>query len=114
MRSDCAGILGLSILWLGKIDPKHDLSDHPTCQLELAEKFVDAVFIMAAPDCSTKTRAREIPRTFSAGRKAPFRLGSNAFPMGLPSLSARDKQRVEIDNRASDFTLSQIKKVADR
>ena len=60
----------LTVDWL--IDPSHDLSNDGR-QRSLAEQLQQADFICtcAAMDCSTKSRAREIPRHFDDGRPAP-------------------------------------------
>lgn len=89
------------------LDPSHDLSD-PTRQRVMHEQLTDVDFIAAAFDCSTKSRAREIPRKFEDGRPAPQPLRSESFPDGLPNLSARDQLRVEKDNAASSFILHEI------
>ena len=52
----------LPVDWL--LDPDHDLSI-PACQARVHEQLQDASFIAAALDCSTKSRAREIPRVFT-------------------------------------------------
>ena len=97
--------------WL--LDPTHDLSN-PERQSSLAAQLKEASFIAAALDCSTKSRAREIPREFSDGRPAPKPLRSPRFPEGLPELTGRDKERVERDNVACTFVLEQIQLHTDR
>ena len=69
---------------------------------------------MAAFDCSTKSRAREIPRTFQDGRPAPQPLRTESQPEGLPNLSARDAQRVRVDNQACAFVLDEIQGIQAR
>ena len=65
-------------------------------------------------DCSTKSRAREIPRSFDDGRPAPRPLRSVEFPEGLPQLSPSEQARVDTDNAATSFILSQIQTLAER
>ena len=82
-----------ALLWCGwrvlpidiLLDPTHDLSD-ATRQALLHEQLQEADCIMAALDCSTKSRAREIPLHFSDGRLSPKPLRSNEHPEGLPGL----------------------------
>ena len=69
---------------------------------------------MAAFDCSTKSRAREIPRSFSDGRPAPKPLRSNDYPLGLPSLQGEQRDRVDTDNAACAFILDEIQALRDR
>ena len=96
-----------ALLWCGwrvlpidiLLDPTHDLSD-ATRQALLHEQLQEADCIMAALDCSTKSRAREIPLHFSDGRPSPKPLRSNEHPEGLPGLNPQDVARVERDNRA--------------
>ena len=90
-----------------EIDPAHDLSN-PIRQQSLKSQLQDADCIFAAFDCSTKSRAREIPRTFQDGRPAPRPLRTEAHPEGLPHLSSRDQMRVDTDNSACSFILSEI------
>ena len=68
------------------------------------------IFIAAAIDGSTKSRAREIPRRFEDGRPAPGPLRSEVYPDGLPHLSGRDAQRVDTDNKACNYMSSQRSK----
>ena len=89
------------------LDPSLDLAD-PARQKIMHEQLTDVDFIAAAFDCSTKSRAREIPRKFEDGRPAPQPLRSESFPDGLPNLSARDQLRVDKDNAASSFILQEI------
>ena len=63
----------VSVDWL--LDPAHDLSN-PLRQKSLAGQLEETDFIAAAMDCSTKSRAREIPRKFNDGRPAPQPLRS--------------------------------------
>ena len=89
-----------ALLWCGwrvmpidiLLDPTHDLSD-ATRQAILSEQLQEADCIMAALDCSTKSRAREIPLHFSDGRPGPKR--SSEHPEGLPGLNPRDAAMVE-------------------
>ena len=67
--------------WL--LDDSHDLAN-PLRQSSLAAQLEEVDFIGAAMDCSTKSRAREIPRQFDDGRPAPQPLRSIEFPEGLP------------------------------
>lgn len=68
----------------------------------------------AAMDCSTKSRAREIPRHFSDGRPAPKPLRSEEYPEGLPHLSKANADRVATDNKACTFVLDEIQQLAER
>jgi hypothetical protein len=68
----------------------------------LSRQLGEVIFIAA---CSTKSRAREIPRRFEDGRRAPGPLRSEAYPDGLPNLSTREAKRVEIDNKGCDYVL---------
>ena len=52
------------------LDPSHDLADERR-QQSLSRQLEEVIFIAAAIDCSTKSRAREIPRRFEDGRPAP-------------------------------------------
>ena len=62
------------------LDPSHDLSS-PVCQ-ELVKNYVaEAVLVVGALDCSTKSRAREIQRNLPSGRKLPKPLRSEQHPM---------------------------------
>ena len=80
-----------ALLWCGwrvlpidiLLGPTHDLSN-ATRQALLHEQLQEADCIMAALDCSTKSRAREIPLHFSDGRPSPKPLRSNDHPEGLP------------------------------
>ena len=77
-----------------KLDASHDLSN-PLRQDSLREQLGQVDFIAAAFDCSTKSRAREIPRPFQDGRPAPKPLRSEALPEGLAGLSKQDQARVD-------------------
>ena len=101
----------ITLDWL--LDPAHDLSD-PAFQSQVHNQFKDIDFLFAALDCSTKSRAREIPVTFSDGRPGPRPLRTDAFPEGVPSLSDRDRKRVETDNKACYFILDEIQQLHDR
>ena len=57
-----------------KLDVSHDLSN-PLRQDSLRKQLNQVDFIAAAFDCSTKSRAREIPRHFEDGRPAPKPFG---------------------------------------
>lgn len=101
----------ISVDWL--LDPSHDLADERreqfrSCQLE------EVFFIAAVIDCSTKSRAREIPRRFEDGRPAPGPFRSEVYPDGLRTLSGRDAKRVDIDNKACNYVLKEIQKLRDR
>ena len=55
----------------------------------------NVVFVHAAPPCGTCSRAREIPLGPGGG---PKQLRSHAHPLGLPSLTGRDLERVQLAN----------------
>ena len=101
----------ITVDWL--LDPSHDLSN-PIRQQSLAEQLQDVDFLGVAMDCSTKSRAREIPRVFDDGRPAPQPLRSVDYPEGLPDLSEADQNRVHLDNIACQFVLTQIQLLADK
>ena len=101
----------LPVDWL--IDPTHDLA-HPARQASLSEQLQSVDCICAALDCSTKSRAREIPRVFDSGRPAPRPLRSVEYPEGLPDLTQAERQRVLTDNEACSFVLSEIQALAER
>lgn len=105
------GWRSLPVDW--EIDPAHDLSN-PLRQQSLKPQLQEADCIFAAFDCSTKSRAREIPRNFQDGRPAPQPLRTEAHPEGLPHLSPKDQKRVDTDNSACSFILSEIQAVAAR
>ena len=92
------------------LDPTHDLSD-PQRQALMQQQLSQVDFIAAAFDCSTKSRAREIPRKFEDGRPAPRPLRSEVHPDGLPGLTHREQQRVDRDNQASSFILGEISRL---
>ena len=95
------------------LDKSHDLSN-PLRQQSLHEQLSEVDFICAAFDCSTKSRAREIPRRFEDGRPCPAPLRSEEHPDGLPTLQGRDLQRVRTDNQACEFILEEIRLLAER
>ena len=101
----------ITVDWL--LDSSHDLAN-PARQASLAAQLQAVDFIGAAMDCSTKSRAREIPRKFDDGRPAPQPLRSVEFPEGLPDLRHSDQVRVQTDNVACKFLLDQIQILADR
>ena len=96
-----------------ELDPSHDLSNAER-QSSLHAQLQGADCIVAAFDCSTKSRAREIPRTFQDGRPAPQPLRTESQPEGLPNLSARDAQRARVDNQACAFVLDEIQGIQAR
>ena len=95
----------VSVDWL--LDPAHDLSN-PLRQKSLAGQLEETDFIAAAMDCSTKSWARELPRKFNDGR-----LRSADQPLGLPGLSVKDQARVDTDNAACGWMLTQLQKHAE-
>eukprot|EP00435_Cladocopium_sp_Y103_P053820 s37_g17.t1 len=101
----------ITVDWL--LDPSHDLAN-PARQTSLSAQLEEVIFIAAALDCSTKSRAREIPRIFDDGRPAPGPLRSEAHPDGLPNLSPKDAQRVATDNQACSYVLGEIHKLSLR
>ena len=103
----------ISCGWRCLLDASHDLSDVRR-QQSLSSQLEEAIFIAAAIDCSTKSRAREIPRKFEDGRPAPGPLRSELYPDGLPHLAGRDAQRVDMDNTACNYVLGEIQKLRDR
>ena len=105
------GWRSLPIDW--ELDPSHDLSN-PLRQQSLHSQLEQADCIFAAFDCSTKSRAREIPRQFSDGRPAPKPLRTESHPEGLPHLSRRDQDRVSVDNSACAFILAEIEDILSR
>ena len=82
----------ITVDWL--LDPTHDLPN-PLCRQSLSAQLEEVSFIVAAMDCSTKSRAREIPLHFDDGRPPPKPLRSDHFPLGLPRLNPEDKERVD-------------------
>ena len=107
----CTFDQSLLVLWL--LDQSHDLSN-PQRQQSLKLQLQDVCFIAAALDCSTKSRAREIPRVFQDGRPAPKPLRSEDHPEGLPELTGAQAARVTTDNAACQFVLEEIQALADR
>ena len=101
----------ITVDWL--LDPSHDLS-HPLRQASLHDQLQAVCFMSVAMDCSTKSRAREIPRQFADGRPAPKPLRSEQHPEGLPNLSAANAERVRVDNQACHFVLEEVKQLAAR
>ena len=57
--------------------------------------LANVVFVHAAPSCGTCSRAHEIPLG-PGGR--PKQLRSQVHPLGLPSLTGRDLERVQLAN----------------
>ena len=68
----------------------HDLSN-PVRQQALEAPMRSAAFTAAALDCSTKSRAREIPRTFADGRQVPNRCVLRHTQKVCPGLTPRTK-----------------------
>ena len=101
----------ISVDWM--LDSSHDLSNSLR-QQSLHEQLQSVCFIAAALDCSTKSRAREIPRDFGDGRPPPWPLRSEKHPLGLPELTGSQLARVEQDNAAASFVLSEIDQLAGR
>ena len=89
--------------WL--LDPAHDLAN-PHRQASLANQL-QAVDIAAALDCSTKSRAREIPRQFSDGRPAPQLLRSEEFPEA-------ELAPAQTDDMACRWVLTRLQAHAER
>ena len=101
----------ISVDWL--VGSSHDLS-HPLRQSSLHQQLQTVDFLLAALDCSTKSRAREIPIVFNDGRPGPKPLRSNQYPLGVPSLSGRDLERVTKDNDACHWVLQELLELAHR
>ena len=101
----------ISVDWM--LDRSHDLSN-TLRQQSLHVQLQSVCFIAAALDCSTKSRAREIPRDFGDGRPPPKPLRSENHPLGLPELTGSQRTRVEQDNAAASFVLSEINQLVDR
>ena len=95
------------------IDPTHDLADSQR-QGALREQLNGVNAIMAAIGCSTRSTIREIPRFFEDGRPAPQPLRSTTHPMGLPGLKGPQKERLQRDNCAAEFILSEIQTLHNR
>ena len=91
----------ISVDWM--LDRGHDLSNSLR-QQSLHDQLQSVCFIAAALDCSTKSRAREIPRDFGDGRPPPRPLRSEQHPLGLPELTGSQYSRVEKDNAAASLT----------
>ena len=89
------------------IDKSQDLAD-TAFQAKLHEELKSAVFIAAALDCSTKSRIREKEGVRADGKPLPKPLRSEEYPMGLPGLVGYDKERVQRDNDAAEFVLSEL------
>ena len=96
-----------------QLDSSHDLA-HPLGQQSLREQLKEADFVSAAFDCSTKSRAREVPRVFDDGRRGPGPLRSTRQLEGLDGLSPADQRRVKRDNNACGFMLQVMQEVAER
>ena len=101
----------ISVDWM--LDKSHDLSNSLR-QQSLHDQLQSVCFIAAALDCSTKSRAREIPRDFGDGRPPSRPLRSEQHPLGLPELTGSQHIRVEKDNAAASFVLSEIDQLVDR
>jgi len=82
------------------ISPDHDLSD-PKLQDELKAQVGAVDMWMVAMDCSTFSRARERPIPGHPNPPKPLRGANN--PLGVPSLSASDKERVHNANNLVHF-----------
>ena len=77
--------------WDWLIDESHDLSDHAV-QKRVEADMVDADAILWQMDCSSLTKAREIPAKGRGG--APPRLrGQGKHVEGLPELKQADRER---------------------
>ena len=76
-------------------DPAQDLEDSHF-QAILHEQLQEVVFV-AALDCSTKTRARDIPRDLGDGKPCQP-LHNDQHWEGLPSRPMKDQVRVSRDN----------------
>ena len=88
------------------LSEEHDLAD-PATQHAVHLMVLKADAVLAAIDCSTKSRIRDIPRCGAQGRWLPPPLRSQEFPLGLPSLTGARKARVARDNAAADFVLDE-------
>ena len=95
------------------LDPSHDLSN-PQRQESVRGQLQEAVFAAAALDCSTKSRAREIPRDLGDGKPCPRPLRSDRYSEGLPDLPMAEQLRVSKDNLACSFVLTELQALADR
>ena len=75
---------------------------------QLRGSVAKADVIVAALDCATKSRIRELPCKFNDGRPVPQPLRSSQYPLGLPSLEGPERAAVRRDNDASEYSLSEI------
>ena len=96
-----------------KLSPDDDVAQ-PTTQARLHDQLQEAAIIAVAYDCSTKSRIREIPRTFSDGQPAPSPLRTEEEPLGRWDLDPVDAARVEWDNTACDFLMDEVVQCHDR
>ena len=108
-----SSVVGKLSQWTGCLT---GVTTYPTGlrQQSLHDQLQSVCFIAAALDCSTKSRAREIPRDFGDGRPPPRPLRSEQHPLGLPELTGSQYSRVEKDNAAASFVLSEIDQLVDR
>ena len=90
-----------------KLNPEDDVSQ-PQVQARLHEELQDAALIAVAYDCSTKSRIREIPRTFSNDQPAPSPLCAEEEPLGRWDLDEVEAARVEWDNQSCDFLMDAV------
>ena len=95
------------------LDPSHDLSN-PQRQESVRDQLQEAVFAAAALDCSTKSRAQEIPRNLGDGKPWPRPLRSDRYPEGIPDLPMAEQLRVSKNNLACSFVLTELQALADR
>ena len=61
-----------------------------------------------------RAELERIPRDFGDGRPPPRPLRSEKHPLGLPELTGSQLARVEQDNAAASFVLSEIDQLVDR
>ncbi|CAE7363164.1 unnamed protein product, partial [Symbiodinium sp. CCMP2592] len=108
----CGVVLKGESSYIAQINPCHGGSLFR--QSSLAAQLQQVDFIVAAFDCSTKSRARDIPRSFEDGRPAPRPLRSASCPEGLGGLSKSEQERVDKDNRACSFVLDAIQQAAEK
>ena len=101
----------ITIEWL--LNPQRDLADEDFLA-ELHTMLLTVGCICAALDCSTKSRAHEIPRHFEDGRPAPQPLRSNQYPRRFTHSQGRDLHRVTRGNQACAFILCEIQDLAAR
>ena len=98
-----------ALRWLGwevyAVDLVHgqDLTE-TGLQRRIFEELEKADGLMVAMDCSTLSRAREIP--MPDGSRGPPPLRSQEEPQGLSTLSPANKERVEEANSLVDFLSS--------